>query len=384
MDSVDSMDSMGGTGGMDSVDGVDSMESVDGVENMESIADPSAKTGLALIAFTRRGCALACSIADGLSTYGGFAATCCSVSGTARFAAEFGIEAYESLDSWTARSFSQSDALIYVGAAGIAVRAIAPYVRDKFSDPAVVSIDEAGRFAVPLLSGHVGGANDLARVVAHVTGAQAVVSTATDVNELFAVDEWAARRGMRVVERKIAKLISARLLEGGVVGFATDLACDWDVPASAIGAVDDLGFAVTYDESYTPFTQTLHLIPGLATVGVGCRRDTDPHVLSDAVDAALAAAHVPASAVGTLASIDVKEDELAIRELAAAHGWELRFYTAEQLCTVPGEFVSSDFVKRTVGVDNVCERSALAQGGRLVLGKQASSGTTVAIAVGLA
>ena len=108
---------------------------------------------------------------------------------------------------------------MYVGATGIAVRAIAPYVRDKFHDPAVVSVDEAGRFVVPLLSGHVGGANELARVVAELCGGQAVVSTATDVNELFAVDEWAARRGYAIVERVIAKEISARLLEGASVGF---------------------------------------------------------------------------------------------------------------------------------------------------------------------
>lgn len=344
----------------------------------------------ALIAFTRRGCVLAKDIAGGLVQQGAYTAERITVSGPARFADELQVKAYESLASWTAEWFSRADALVYVGATGIAVRAIAPYVRDKFHDPAVVSVDEAGRFAVPLLSGHVGGANELARMVAKLCGGQAVVSTATDVNELFAVDEWAARRGFRIVERVLAKEISARLLEGGTVGFASDFELDWQLPAGVVpvdGDADasdgrpDLGFAVSLDDARCPFERTLHLVPQVVTVGVGCRKDTDPAVLAQAVDAALAAARVSPLAVRLLASIDVKSEEPAILQLAEDRGWDVRFYTAEELNEVPGEFESSEFVRRTVGVDNVCERSALAQGGRLLLGKQAGNGTTVALSV---
>lgn len=150
----------------------------------------------AVIAFTRRGTALGRSLADAL---GG------TLHVPARFAPEVGAEAYSSLEGWTAWAWARADALVFVGAAGIAVRAIAPHVRDKFSDPAVVSVDEAGRFVVPLLSGHVGGANELARRVAALTGGQAAVSTATDVNGLFAVDVWARERGMAITDRVLAK-----------------------------------------------------------------------------------------------------------------------------------------------------------------------------------
>ena len=153
----------------------------------------------AVIAFTRRGAALGRSLADAL---GG------SLHVPARFAPEVGAEAYASLEGWTAWAWARADALVFVGAAGIAVRAIAPHVRDKFSDPAVVSVDEAGRFVVPLLSGHVGGANELARRVAALTGGQAAVSTATDVNGLFAVDVWARERGMAITDRVLAKEVS--------------------------------------------------------------------------------------------------------------------------------------------------------------------------------
>ena len=341
----------------------------------------------ALIAFTRRGCVLAKDIAAGLVQRGACSAAHVTVSGPARFADELQIRAYESLASWTAEWFERVDALVYVSATGIAVRAIAPHVHDKFHDPAVVSVDEAGRFVVPLLSGHVGGANDLARLIAQLCGGQAVVSTATDVNELFAVDEWAARRGFRIAERVLAKEISARLLEGGTVGFTSDFELDWQPPAGVVpvdrNADDklDLGFAVSLDDACNPFARTLHLVPQIVTVGVGCRKDADPAVLARSVDAALETARVSPLAVKLLASIDVKSEEPAILQLAEERGWDLRFYTAEELNAVPGEFESSEFVRKTVGVDNVCERSALAQGGRLLLGKQAGNGTTVALSM---
>ena len=328
---------------------------------------------IGIIAFTKAGCALAKKLADGLGLGSG------SVCGPARFADELGIDAYGSLDVWTQAHFATDDALIFVGASGIAVRAIAPHVRDKFSDPAVVSVDEVGRFVVPLLSGHVGGANELAREVAAITGGQAAVSTATDVNGLFAVDEWAARHGFAILERSIAKEISAALLDGRPVGFKSDFELD-EKPSGVTEGAADIGFVVSLDDSAMPFPRTLHLVPRVATVGVGCRKGTDPSALEQAVADALAEANVSAKAVTAIASIDVKKDELAILELASKMGWSPVFYTADELAAVPGEFSSSDFVKRTVGVDNVCERAACASGGELVLGKQAGGGITVAIA----
>ena len=122
---------------------------------------------IALTAFTRRGAALARDLARALSVDGHRCTLACGE----KLAAELDLcDSYESLGSWAGVRFADQDALIFVGASGIAVRAIAPYVRDKFTDPAVLSLDEAGRFVVPLLSGHVGGANDLARRVAGITG----------------------------------------------------------------------------------------------------------------------------------------------------------------------------------------------------------------------
>ena len=335
---------------------------------------------IALIAFTQKGCALARELSQGLAALPDYACAAFSVSGPPRYADEAGIGSYDSLSTWTSMHFAADDALLFVGASGIAVRAIAPHVRDKFTDPAVVSVDEAGRFAVPLLSGHVGGANDLARAVAGITGGQAVVSTATDVNNLFAVDEWAMRNGLTIVERSIAKEVSAALLDGRAVGFRADFDLDWDLPQGVTDGDAEIGFVVSLDEADGPFRHTLHLVPRVVTVGVGCRRGTDAEVLRQAVFDALGEAHVSPLAVSTLASIDVKQDEPAIRALALSEKWNLKFYSAEELAAVPGEFSSSEFVERTVGVGNVCERAACAEGAALIMGKQAGDGVTVALA----
>ena len=119
-----------------------------------------------------------------------------------------------SLAEWTGVQFVQSDALIFVGAAGIAVRAIAPHCKSKTTDPAVVVVDECGRFAVPILSGHLGGANDLARTIAAVCGAVPVITTATDAHGIFAVDEWTKHQNCMVLEPERIKLVSGKLLAG--------------------------------------------------------------------------------------------------------------------------------------------------------------------------
>ena len=124
-----------------------------------------------------------------------------------------------SLSNWMTETVQDADAFVFVGAAGIAIRAIAPYVADKTKDPALVVADEKGQFVIPLLSGHIGGANELAMRIAKELGAQPVLTTATDVRGLFAVDVFAKRNDLWISDMKQAKLISARLVRGERVGF---------------------------------------------------------------------------------------------------------------------------------------------------------------------
>ena len=334
---------------------------------------------VAFIAFTRRGYETMQNLAVNMALNSPRIGDEFTLTTTKRLADEVGLDSFDDLGVWTGERFADSDALVFIGATGIAVRAIAPHVRDKFSDPAVVSVDEAGQFAVPLLSGHVGGANDLAREVAAAIGARAVVSTATDVNGLFAVDEWARKQGLALVERQIAKEVSACLLDGGTVGFASDIAVEGALPSGVEEGPHELGIKVGLDTADCPFAHTLHLVPRVVTVGVGCKRGTDAAALETFVRGALANARISPAAVARVASIDVKRDEEAVLALARALGCDPVFYSAEQLAAVEGTFASSDFVKTAVGVDNVCERAAVAGGARLIGGKEAHEGMTVAL-----
>lgn len=321
----------------------------------------------AILAFTRRGAALGKVLAEALDA---------SLHVPARFADEVGAETYDSLEGWTARMWGEKDALIFVGACGIAVRAIAPHVKDKFTDPAVVSVDEAGRFVIPLLSGHVGGANELALRVAALTGGQAAISTATDVNGLFAVDVWARERDMAITDRTLAKEVSAALLEGKAVGFASDFG--HPCPQGLTVSPAELGVWVTWKTGNGPFAHTLRLVPKGLILGIGCRRGTPQAAIEEAVSAALAG-YEPA-AVERVATIDLKKDEPGLLAFCAAHGLPLSVYSAAELAAVEGEFTPSDFVKGITGVDNVCERSAVLAGGAILVPKQAKNGVTVAVA----
>ena len=241
----------------------------------------------------------------------------------------------------------QSDALIFVGAAGIAVRAIAPHCKSKTTDPAVVVVDECGRFAVPILSGHLGGANDLARAIAAVCGAVPVITTATDAHGIFAVDEWAKHQNCMVLEPERIKLVSGKLLAGQPVYYRADFPVMGTVPAGLFLAdtPEKADFALTL----CPTGQALHLVPRIGVLGIGCKRGTSAETLEAA--------------------------------FCQAHGWPVRFYSAAQLRSVPGQFTPSPFVQSVTGVDNVCERAAvLDAGGSLFYPKFACSGVTLALA----
>ena len=284
------------------------------------------------------------------------------------------------LKGWTAEHFAQDEALIFVGAVGIAVRAIAPHCRSKAADPAVVAVDEGGNFAVPLLSGHLGGANALARALAKACGAVPVITTATDVNGLFAVDLWAKAQNCAVLEPERSKRVSGALLAGQTVRYWSPWPVAGETPAGVKKA--DAPEAADFALTLTPQGEALHLVPRIGVLGVGCRRGTTAQQLEEAFAAFCAASGLSPAAVCAAASIDLKKDEPGLAEFCKVHGWPITFYPADELRAVPGQFTPSAFVASVTGVDNVCERSAVkASGGTLFLPKTAGGGVTLALAV---
>jgi len=265
----------------------------------------------------------------------------------------------QSLTDWTKECFRTGNALIFVGAAGIAVRAIAPYIQSKTTDPAVVVVDEGGQFAVPILSGHLGGANDLARRIAARCGAQAVITTATDVNHVFAIDEWAGRQNCAVLNPERIKNVSGTLLAGGRVEISTR----WPIAGNPPDGV------------------TLKLVPQIVTLGVGCKRDTPLKALEEAFSALLAREKICEKAVCRVCSIDLKKDEPGLLAFCEQHSLPFVTFPAGELAAVEGDFPASGFVREVTGVDNVCQRAAvLGSGGRLIGTRYVGGGVTMALA----
>lgn len=315
-----------------------------------------------LLAFTERGYALARRLAEALD---GEAARCGTSLG---------------LEEWTASAFSQADALVFVGAAGIAVRAVAPHVRHKAHDPAVVVVDEAGRFAVPILSGHLGGANDLARRIAARCGAVPVITTATDVRGLFAVDEWAKRQNCRVENPEAIVRFSSKVLSGETGGIYSPWPVAGRPPEGA--ALAEEGSCDALLTVCRESGDALRLIPAIAVLGVGCRRGTSAAALEEAFAELLEESGLHPLAFCKVCSIDLKRDEPGLLAFCRARGLALETFSAQALQALEGDFSPSDFVRSVTGVDNVCERAAvLGSGGTLIVKKQAGDGVTMAAAL---
>lgn len=243
----------------------------------------------------------------------------------------------EPLHQWIEPLWKETDAFVFVGAAGIAVRAVSPFVKSKKTDPAVLCMDEKGKFCIPLLSGHLGGANELAEKLSTFTGALPVITTATDLNQCFAVDLFAKKQGLEIRNMKAAKEISAALLSG----------------------------------------------KKMITAGIGCRKDASAKEVKAALVEVCRQNHIPVGCVKQLASIDLKKDEAGIIETARELGIVFHTFSAEELSKVPGEYTASLFVQSVTGVENVCERSAVLGSGYgiLIQKKTAVGPVTVALAL---
>ncbi len=328
---------------------------------------------IAVFAYSRQGCRLARRVLTC------FPQAECRAYSMARFQEPGFLPFEEPAGAFYGRLFHWADALIFVGACGIAVRKIAPHLQSKQSDPAVLCLDELGSFVIPLLSGHIGGANALARQLAAALEASPVISTATDINDRFSVDSWATENGFFLSDMQLAKAVSAAILEQELP-LASDLPVRTPLPPGLFaGESGPLGICISWEEK-SPFDKTLRLIPPLLHLGIGCRKGTPAEAIGRAVDAVLKENKIDRRAIRCAASIELKAEEAGLLDYCRQNGWPLSFYSAAELAAVPGDFSPSPFVQSVTGVDNVCERAALLGAKRLLVPKSAADGVTVAIA----
>lgn len=263
--------------------------------------------------------------------------------------------AESSLEEFTANSFKYHLPLVFIGATGIAVRTIAPFVSDKLMDSPVIVIDELGINVIPVLSGHFGMANDLAREFAKAINANPVITTATDINNVFSIDSFAVKNGYRIVDKGSIKTISSMLLRN-------------EKPAVAVE-----GDNIFVDGK-------LMLVRKSLVIGMGCKKGKSCEDLLSFLLESYSEKELR-DKLYAIVSIDAKNKEEGLLKLAALLGTKFITFSANELEAVDGDFTESEFVKENVGVGNVSERAAVCLGASLIRKKEARDGMTKAIAV---
>ncbi|MCR5107673.1 MAG: precorrin-4 C(11)-methyltransferase [Lachnospiraceae bacterium] len=349
------------------------------------------REGTGIICFTDRGQELSGRISDGLFE---------------RYKGSIHIYRADSdgkLREWLKDVFYRFENIVFVGACGIAVRMIAPLLIGKTVDPAVVVIDEKGENVISLLSGHIGGANRLAEETADITGARAVITTATDLNDKFAIDSFAKKYDMEIPDPKLIKTVSSAVLREEPVHIYMSAGSD-DSMLSEISRqsgliIHDTGSIPTDISVIAQDTNNVIIsiydmgIPGLILcprkgyLGIGSKKG----VLAETVKAVfgdfIKDNKLFKESIVMAGSIDLKKEEAGIRDFCRDEGFEFETFSAEELNTLNGDFTSSELVKEVTGTDSVCERSALylalkyAKEGHIEIKKYARDGVTFALAL---
>lgn len=311
----------------------------------------------------------------------------------------------ETLSAWVQDGFAKGAPLIFIGATGIAVRAIAPFVADKLTDSPVLVLDEQGQFVIPLLAGHIGGANRLAReiegrlILAQHYMPQSVLTTATDVEHRLSVDVFAYENGLQILNRSGIQKVSTKVLEQGEITFTLEdgLTLEQDMPEEVkwskppkgtdsrktdvliIGAdshwMEDGTIRYHGERQRVEAQLVLQAKPYI--LGVGCKKGTSAEKLQAFIES-----QVDLSQVAAVASLDLKEKEYGLVLYCQKAGLPFITYDKDTLAQIPGEFSQSSFVQKITGVSNVCERAAMARAGatgQIIQPKIAQDGMTLAI-----
>lgn len=272
-------------------------------------------------------------------------------------------------------------AIVCIMATGIVVRAAAPLLRDKYQDPAVVVCDELGRFAISLLSGHLGGANDLARRVAALTGGQPVLTTASDVLGRTALDLWG--RDLRLIAADTMAFTRAmgKMIDRGALTVWSRFPLP-ELPLDLQPAADRKAADLIVDSRAEAGERGVLLLPRSLTVGIGCNRGTPVETIARAVAETCERHCLDARCIACLASIEVKRDEVGLLEFAGRQGLAIEFYGSDQLNRVEGVSTSLVVLKAT-GAKGVAEPAALLAAGPgsvLLVPKEKWPDVTVAVA----
>jgi len=302
-------------------------------------------------------------------------------------------------------AFEESDGIVFVSSTGIAVRGIAPYIVSKKSDPAVVVIDSTGKYAISLLSGHLGRANELALKISEILNCEPVITTATDNLGLVAPDVVAAKNSLIIDSMSTAKEIASLLVEGKNVGFTDEddiISC----PKGYVNFKSEVLEEQRFLKSLEGCENKLHQLHGMVLVtsrnkiseiisyeaiptlklirkdiilGIGCKKNFPSKTMLDAVKNSLSEKNIDLKSIAYIATVGIKKREPAILSLCEELGARLKIFTPEEIKQIEHKYEGSDFVRKTIGVGAVCEPVIELSNGEILHKKQSYSGMTLAI-----
>ncbi len=293
---------------------------------------------------------------------------------------------FSSLAKALAPVWAHYDAHYFIMATGIVVRTIAPLIQDKTKDPAVVCGDEAGRFVVSLVSGHIGGANELAHTLSGILGATPVITTSTDINQVPAIDVIARDQGLYIENKQSIKHVSMAFIKGEPLPVHDPFNLVLPhlpsrlINKSAVFTADQPGIWVDYTVRDLP-EKVLVLRPRMLVAGMGCRRGVPRQELEDHLYQVLQAHRISVNSLSKIVSVDLKADEPGLLEFAKILNLPIEFYTRaelDQVKTVPNP---SLLVNKHIGVKSVCEAAAMLATGSTDLLIPKTAGRTVTFAL---
>ncbi len=275
-------------------------------------------------------------------------------------------------------AFRESEGIVFISSTGIAVRLAAPFLSSKQDDPAVVVIDDMGKYVISLISGHLGGANELARTLAGIIQAQPVITTASEGRGIEAVDLFAKRTGLIIEDMEAAKQVTALMVDGRRIAFYSEFEETINYPNLVSNHPEGCIFVDVADKIDCAVPSCI-LRPGILNIGIGCRKGTSAEEIIDAIRYVFMIHNLSLKSIASIATIELKKEEPGIVEASRFFDCELRIFSTEEIAQIEHQFESSTFVKEQTGVGAVCEPCAYLAGGDLIVSKIVRDGITLAV-----
>lgn len=308
----------------------------------------------------------------------------------------------------TGELFNKYECIIFVSACGIAVRCISPFLKSKFEDPAVLVVDDNGNNVISLLSGHIGGANEITLKIADVLNANPVITTSTDTNKKGALDVIVSKIGGYVENlRESAKLVNSYLVDDKRVGIYFD--SDYESEKDSLNLsgfelidekteideiakldalvsvtdklrcwVDEIIYNIKKDNEEKEDLIYIKLVPRRIALGMGCRKNTETEKMIEEFSMFSALNNIHPAAIVKTGSLIIKKDEKCMIDLSKALCAEFNLFDVDEICTCDYMFDKSEFVKKNTGVYSVAQPSAYLLSGNVISDKYKNNGTTFA------